>query len=286
MKLAVLADIHGNFEALQTVAAHIEQWQPDAVVVAGDIVNRGPLPRECLQFVQKMQHSKGWLTVRGNHEDYVIRYDDPESWCSGVEFEIYRSAYWTYRQLNSDVSALKAMPFQVNFTGPGGDEIRVVHGTMNSNQDGIFPKTTDKQLRKKVAGPNSQPPPALLCVGHTHWPLVRHIDDTLVVNVGAVGLPFDGDTRAAYGQLTWQNNRWHPKIIRLDYDRQQTERDFFESGYLQGGGPLTQLILDEFYIARPHLYRWTQEYQELTLAGDISLEDAVTYYLHQQKQNR
>ena len=48
MKIAVLADIHGNLPALEAVAAHVEAWQPDRVIVAGDLVNRGPRPLECL----------------------------------------------------------------------------------------------------------------------------------------------------------------------------------------------------------------------------------------------
>lgn len=282
MKLAVLADIHGNYPALQTVVDHIEQWQPDIVVVAGDIVNRGPRPLECVQLVQRKQQNDGWLTVRGNHEDYVISFSQPDAPCSGLEFEIFRSAYWTYRQLNSDVSFLEAMPFQVNLSADGGQPVRVVHASMTNNRDGIFPNTTDEQLRDKIQTPRRLAP-GLLCVGHTHWPLVRSLDGTLVVNVGAVGLPFDGDTRAAYGQLTWYQGHWHAEIIRLEYDRAQAEQDFYESGYMEGGGPLTQLILDEFNIARPHLYRWSIEYQPLVLAGELSLEEAVAGYLIERK---
>jgi len=281
MKLAVLGDVHGNLEALKTVTAHLEQWQPDLVVATGDIVNRGPRPFECLQFIQQKQQSDGWLVVRGNHEDYVISYDNPDTPRSGPEFEIFRSAFWTYQQLNGNVSDLKAMPFQVNLTGPNGEDITVAHASMRSNSDGIFPKTTDDQLRQKIC-PADQSPPALLCVGHTHWPLIRQIDRTLVVNVGAVGLPFDSDPRAAYAQVSLQDDRWQTDIIRLEYNRAQTEQDFFESGYLTEGGPLVRLILDEFYIARPHLYRWTQQYHDLTVAGEISLEEAVDTYLAEQ----
>ena len=278
MKLAVLADIHGNYAALQTVAAHIERWQPDIVVVAGDIVNRGPCPLECLQFVQNKQQTDGWQIVRGNHEDYVISYARPDTAPNGMEFEIYRSAYWTYQRLNGDISALEGMPFQIDLNAPNGDDIRVVHASMNSNQDGIFPFTADDQLRQKICSPD-QATPTLFCVGHTHWPLMRSIDDTLVVNVGAVGLPFDGDRRAAYGQFTWQGGEWQVEIVRLDYDWEQAERDFFDSGFMEEAGPLTKLVLDEFHIARPHLYQWTQEYQAQSLAGEITLEDAVNNFL-------
>lgn len=282
MKLAVLGDIHGNLVALQRVAAHLEQWQPDVVVVAGDVVNRGPRPLECLQFVQKKEQTAKWRVVRGNHEDYVIGFAQPNNRCNGPAFEVFRSTYWTYCQLKQDVSALEAMPFQISLTAPDGTEIWVVHASVHHNRDGVFPLTTDAQLRQKIRLPQHAPP-ALFCTAHTHCPLVRSIDQTLVVNAGAVGLPFDGDRRTGYAQLTWHKGQWQAEIIRLDYDRRQAERDFFETGFMAGGGPLTQLILDEFYIARPHLYQWTQQYETLALAGKITVEEAVTTYLAERR---
>ncbi len=274
MKLAVLADIHGNYVALQTVAAHIEAWQPDLVIVGGDVVNRGPRPRECLQFVLEKQQSAGWLTVRGNHEDYVIVYDHPEAPRTGPLFEIYQNAYWTYHELDGDISALKAMPFQQNFFTLDKNEVRVVHASMRSIRDGIFPRTNDEELRQKIA-----PPPKLLCVGHTHWPLIRQIDRTIVVNVGSAGLPFDGDPRVSYAQLIYQDGDWQAKIIRLAYDRTQTERDFFESGFMSESGPLAPLIMNELQTARPRLFRWTVEYEELVLAGEITAKESVQRFL-------
>src|SRR5512135_539542 len=112
MKLAVLADIHSNWRALQAVADHIEQWQPDRVVVAGDVINRGPRPVECLDFVLKMQRERGWLLVLGNHEEYVIHHAHPREPIAGPWIQIWGSSRWTYDALKGDVSALEAMPFQ------------------------------------------------------------------------------------------------------------------------------------------------------------------------------
>jgi putative phosphoesterase len=273
MKLAVLADIHANFAALQTVTEHLETWRPDLVVVAGDVVNRGPRPLECLRFVQNKQQSQGWLTVRGNHEDYVIRYTQPDP-PTGLKFEIYRNAYWTYQQLDGDVSALKTMPFQQSFCAPDGREIYVTHASIRGNRDGIYPETCDEELRQQI-----QPGAALFCIGHTHRPLVRRIDGTLVVNVGSAGLPFDGDTRVSYAQMIWQQGKWQAEIIRLDYDRPQTERDFFESGFMAEAGALAPLIMDEFHTAQSRLYQWTEKYQARVLAGEMTLEESVQEFL-------
>jgi predicted phosphodiesterase len=275
MKIAVLADIHGNMPALERVAAHIDAWGPDQVIMAGDIVNRGPQPRECLQFVKERQDIAGWRLVRGNHEDYVLVHAGPDAPKSGPEFEIYRNAYWTYRRLEGKIESLKAMPFQVSVTGPDGREVRVVHASMRGNRIGIYPEMPDAMLDQLIA-----PPPAVLCVGHTHRPLVRHLGDTLVVNAGAVGTPFDGDRRAAYAQLTWQSGRWTAEIIRLDYDLKQTEEQFHASGFVPNAGPLAEIMLLEFRQARSHIHLWITHYEPLVLSGDMTMAESVQSYFN------
>ncbi len=276
MKLAVLADIHGNYTALHTISEHIEAWQPDAVVVAGDIVNRGPRPVECLQFVREKQQKQGWLTVRGNHEDYVIACGQTDAPLHGPQYDIFRTGYWTYEKLNGHTDSLAAMPFQQRLPAPDGSEIRITHASMRGNRDGIYPETSDQHLRRQI-----QPPPPLLCVGHTHRPLVRAIDDTLVVNVGATGLPFDGDTRAAYGQLAWQRGQWSARIVRLPYDREQAKQDFFDSGFMEESGAFAPLILDEFYTAQSRLYQWAEKYQNPVLEGALTIEEAVARFMEE-----
>jgi predicted phosphodiesterase len=274
MKLAVLADIHGNFTALQAVTIHLEQWQPNHVIVAGDIINRGPRSLDCLRFVQNKQRSQGWLTIRGNHEDYVMTQAQPDTPRSGPVFEAHRSSYWTYQQLDEDVSALAAMPFQHQLPGPEGGLVCITHASMLGNRSGIYPVMSDDELREKI-----EPASSLFCVGHTHLPLIRHLNHTLVVNVGAVGLPFDGDTRASYAQVQWRCGRWSAEIIRLDYDRQQAERDFFETGFMTDSGALAPLILDEFRTARSHLFQWTATYQNRILAGELTMEDSTREFM-------
>jgi predicted phosphodiesterase len=276
MRIAVLADIHGNLSALQSVAAHLEAWQPDQVVMAGDVVNRGPYPAECLQFVLQKQAEAGWHLVRGNHEDYVLENTRPDAPQSGPQLDVYRNSFWTLGQLNGEVEALAAMPFQVSLTGPNGREFRAVHASMKSNQIGIYPAMADEALRPLIA-----PAPAVLCVGHTHRPLIRQVDKTLVVNVGSVGMPFDGDRRASYAQLTWENGRWQAAIIRLDYDWAAVERDFFEAGFMTGAGDLARIMLVEFQQARPYLHRWIHQHEARVLAGELSLAESVTTFFRE-----
>jgi hypothetical protein len=79
--------------------------------------------------------------------------------------------------------------------------------------------------------------------------------------------------------LTWQRGEWQAEIIRLDYDRQAAEQDFFETGFMAEGGALAQLILDELRCAHPHLFQWTLRYEALVLAGELSMAEAVRDFL-------
>ena len=282
MKLAVLSDIHSNIAALREVTGHIEAWKPDQVVVAGDLVNRGPRPLDCLRFVQEKQHSCGWLTLIGNHEEYVIKNTRVKVAENDPRFEIHRSSYWTYQKLNYNVSALEAMPFKLSLSAPDGSEIRLTHASMRGTRAGIYWHTPDDAYPELIG----QPQPPLFCVGHTHIPLIRRIDGTLVVNAGAAGLPFDGDRRASYAQLTWCKGRWDARIVRLDYDRQQAERDFEDSGFLDEAGPLARLMLVELRTAHSQLYQWTARYEKAVLAGEISMEQSVQEFSASNRDSR
>lgn len=278
MKLAVFSDVHSNIAALRAVTEHIEAWQPDQVVVAGDLVNRGPCPLECLRLVQHKQQQHGWLTLLGNHEEYVIKHATDQEPHDSPAFEIKRGSYWTYLKLNSDVSALQAMPFKLSLAAEDDGEIRLTHASMRGIREGVYTHTSNRELRELIG----EPLPGLFCVGHTHVPLIRRLDDTLVVNAGATGMPFDGDPRASYAQITRRNGQWEAQIIRLDYDRQQAERDFVESGFLEEGGPLALLMLRELQFARSQLYQWASRYEAPLLAGKINIEDSVREFISTQ----
>ena len=152
--------------------------------------------------------------------------------------------------------------------------LRIVHASMRGNRDGIYPMTTDDDLRRQIA-----PAPAVFVTGHTHRPLVRHIDETLVVNIGSVGLSFDDDRRAGYGRFVWDGAQWQAEIVRLAYDYTLLEADFVRSGFLAQGGPLTQLMLVEFRKARGLVHRWASRYEEIVLAGRMTLEESVRQIL-------
>lgn len=272
MKVAVLADIHANMAALEVVAEHIALWQPDAIFVAGDIVNRGPRARECWAFVQERMRQDSWQVLRGNHERYVFELrDNPEPY-PGLFDAINDGVRWTLRNLG-DLTTLQALPEKLSMDTVAG-ELRVVHASMLHDRDDVKPENTDDELRQKIA-----PAPAVFCCGHTHRPLIRRVDQTLVINAGSVGASFDGDIRAAYAQIRYTSQGWQAEIIRLPYDYERTARDFELSGYMTEAGICAPIVYKEFLNSRPYLGSWYRQYNDLVLAGTISPAESVRQFL-------
>lgn len=279
MKIAVLSDIHGNMPALHAVAADIEAWDPDKVVVNGDIVNRGPCSRAALQFVLQKRKDNDWLLLRGNHEDFLLNYGQLDEELDGPESEINQFVHFAYEQLNGEVAALRQMPERYSWFAPDGSEFRVVHASMHNNRDGLYPDMSDAQLRVRI-----QPAPAVFVTSHTHQPLIRQVGNTLIVNTGSAGAPFDLDWRPSYGRFTWQpGDGWRASIARVAYDRHLIERDYVRSGFLEQGGPLAQIMLVELRRSRGLIFHWARQYQEAVAAGEISLEDSVRRVLQEKE---
>lgn len=276
MKLAVLADVHANYCALEAVTADLEAWGPDQVVVAGDVVNRGPKSPESLAFIEEKVRHAGWLVLKGNHEDYVIEQSRPDAPRSGPLFEIYRHTQWTYEHLNGQSRLLEKWPDFISLyeeTCP----VRVAHASSLGNTVGLFPMLNDDELTRRVG----EPAPALFCGGHTHYPFMTQIGKTLIANVGAAGLPFDGDRRGSYARFTWRG-AWKGEIVRVAYDWEQTLTDFRETGFLSEAGPMTWLVLVEFLHAKSQLYAWMRDYYAPVLDGKTTVEATVKEQLTHQ----
>lgn len=278
-KIAIIADIHGNLEALHAVIAELEAWSPDLVIVAGDTINRGPCSGACLDLVLRMAAERGWLLLRGNHERYLFSYhqqyqraDLPQH---GPDYQLSRIIAWTHAQVNERIAELLALPDR-RHVALDGARLAVYHASVRHDRDGLVPKASDEQLRAQI-----EPEATIFCTAHTHVPFVRQLDQTLIVNVGAVGLPFDGDQRLAYARLTRGRKGWEATIVRVDYDVASAAQAIYSSGMFERVGPLAELLLRELQTGHSLLFGFVANYRDPILAGQISFEDALSACLAQ-----
>ena len=275
MKIAALGDIHGNYQALITSLDHIENWQPDLVLVVGDIVNRGPRSKECLDLIQEKTTRPDWQVIKGNHEGYVLDFEDPDFAREGKEFDFRQVIHWTYESLSrDDLDAIKKLPTEIKIDHPELGLILAVHASTAGDRIGIYPNTPENSLPGLISEDAR-----LFLVGHTHQPLVRNFQKTLIINVGSIGLPFDGNRQAAYAQITFHQGHWQGKISRVSYDFETAEGDFYQTGYIPEGGPMAELVLAELQLGWPQFGNWLRKYELAVREDRISIKDAVYEYL-------
>ena len=252
MKLAVLSDIHGNLPALEAVLDDLGKWRPDRVIINGDVINRGPDSPGCLELIARQLPTI--TLIKGNHEEFVLACAE-KPFTPGIQrHELRRFAHWTIGQLGDRLQAVSHWREDLDLIDSEGGELHITHGTRLGKRDGIRPNTDPADLAGKLGDPKR-----LFITAHTHQPLVLDYEGTLVVNTGSVGSPFDRDPRAAYGRFTFHSGRWDAEITRLEYDRARTERDYEESGFLDGGGPFARIMLMELRQSRGHMAVWMRQ---------------------------
>jgi predicted phosphodiesterase len=270
MKVAIFSDVQANLPAMETAVEHILGWGPELVIMAGDLVNRGPKSLECVELFDRLRRERGWLPVQGNHETWVRRCAS-EAPRNPLEAQTRAFADWTQAQIAGRMEAISDWPDHLCFSGPDDASwVHVTHGTMASNREGITASTPDDRLVGKLP-----PDIALFVTAHTHRPLERMVDGIPVLNVGSVGSPFDGDPRGSYAQLTWTRGAWGWRVVRFEYDRARAARDFLNSGFIEGGGPLARILYEEWRQARLLMPYWRRDYEPAVLAGERDLEEAV-----------
>lgn len=223
MRIGVLSDIHGNLPALQAVWADMQRRGVDWVINLGDVVFRGPHPEECLRLVQEM----GAPVVLGNTEVWLTE-------AEGQLPEVLSAVRaWTRARLSAaDLQWLAELPEEHRFE-VGGKRLLFVHGSPRGNMDSLFPGTPEPELLEALEGCEAD---IVLC-GHTHWAFSRRVGTHQLIGTGSIGLPFDGDPRAAYLILEVTERDVGVTHVRVDYDLAAalsagTERGFPDMDFL------------------------------------------------------
>jgi len=274
MKIAVLSDIHGNVPALNAVLNDILRWQPDRIIVNGDVVNRGPYSKKVLEILE--EEIPNATLLAGNHESFVIYCAENIYAPDHERYDFQRFAQWSAQQIGLEwIDKIKQWGDHVDLNDlEGGSSFHVTHGSRIGNRDGISARTSEEDLAAKLGEPRD-----LFVASHTHKAMIRNFNGNVVVNTGSVGQPLDDDARASYGQFTFWQGKWQVNIARVEYDKVQAEKDFHESGFLEAGGPLAQLMYLEHQKNTMYVGPFMREYLGRIQGKEITLVNAVNEFL-------
>ncbi len=209
MRVLVVSDLHGNWEALRAVAA---AERTDRVICLGDIVDYGPRPVETVRWVR--DHAD--VAVRGNHDTAVAL---------GVSCRsapAFRRLSEESRRLTvpmlpeEDRELLAGLPLRASLE-IDGVRLALLHAAPADPLYQYLPASDVEGWRTAVAGIDAD----LVLVGHTHLPVILELGGKKMVNPGSVGLPRDGDPRACYALI--EDGR--PVLKRIAYDLERTIAD-------------------------------------------------------------
>jgi putative phosphoesterase len=220
MRIAVLADIHGNQLALEAVLRDVVQ-QPhiDLTVVAGDLCLNGPRPKEVLELAQGL----ACPVVCGNTDVEIVS-EGPEK--SARKQSVIA---WTRKQIGpKGIDYLASLPLSHLVTHPSRTDVLVVHANPLNVEDHIAPDTPDSILEYLLGGLEFSS--GALAFGHLHIAYQRRWRHLLLVDAGSCGLPRDEDVRASYAILTWHDHTWQAEHRRVEYDVNEVVRQLKTSG--------------------------------------------------------
>jgi predicted phosphodiesterase len=214
MRYGVIADVHGNLDALREVLRAMAREGVDGYLVAGDLVGYGPYPNECVAAVAELSAT----CVAGNH-DLIALGELSDERCIGLA---RRSLSWTRDVLGADERAFLASLPRVA-TAAGG--VRVAHGSLDDPQQYT---TTGAEAASQLAGIGDGD--RLLVLGHTHRPLAYGRRSGRLRTRGTTKLPAAEPVLlnpGAVGQSRELRVRARFAVVDLDAGRAR----FFAIGY-------------------------------------------------------
>jgi predicted phosphodiesterase len=210
MRVAVVSDIHGNLAAFEAVLADIRRISADLVLHGGDLADSGSSPVEIVDHLREL----GWRGVMGNTDEMLVRPESLEEFAAqssapaSLWDEVREIAAAARAVLGAERLAwLRELPPMVSEPG-----FALVHASPRSCWRAPAAEATDAELQS-VYGSLERP---IVAFGHTHRPSIRLLpgQPRVLINMGSVGLPFDGDARASYLLLDGDT----PEIRRVEYD--------------------------------------------------------------------
>lgn len=238
MKVAVISDIHGNFQALKSVLDDMAKFGCEKILCLGDLAMAGPEPGVIINYVQEQD---GWEIIQGNTDKMIAEYST----------ELFEQVYSTFpvmaNALADDVKILsetqknflKNLPQQKEID-ICGVKVLMVHGSPRKNNEDILPDFPIEKVEEIISGTDAD----LIFCGHTHISCGYQTNKKqTVVNVGSVGRPMHGEPKACYVIANFENGTFSIEHRFVDYDKETAAGIVSQRGF-DGCLKLASMILD------------------------------------------
>ena len=206
MRVAALADVHGNAPALEAVLDEVRRERVGMVVFCGDLT-WGPLPRETLALARALELPKRFVRGNADRSVGVVR-DDRGTWIA-AQHDPAATAF------------VNGFDEHVVVDVDGLGATRFVHGSPRTDEECVTPRTPPERVREFMAGI----PERVVVTAHVHVSYDRVVDGVRLVGPGSVGRPYEGERGARWAVLGPD-----VELRRTDYDHERTAELYRASG--------------------------------------------------------
>ncbi|MDR0862313.1 MAG: metallophosphatase family protein [Oscillospiraceae bacterium] len=213
MKIALIADIHGNLPAMEAVLRDIETQGVNRIICLGDMVGKGPKSRAAIDLCRQNCDE----IVIGNWEHGLFR--DFARLTGGDTRDISERARWFMREIGEErMEYVGALPHSTEFAF-GGKLVRLFHAhPLNFNR--YFPNSPLEQRMELFGSAESSEEKRAADVAvyaDIHTPYIQTLSERRLVNIGSVGNPLD-IPRASYVVVEDGGEETDIQLVRVDYD--------------------------------------------------------------------
>lgn len=200
-KIAILSDIHGNFNALKAVISDAEKQEVHEYWVLGDILLPGPGSKDLLELLYQLPIT---VKIKGNWDDCFLEVLDVSNIDDATDIYLARLSQYLCETLSKDdIEFLRNMPTRVKNT-INGVNFSLTHNQIEKNWGGALIPSSEQINFDHLFDKDTD----VAIYGHVHHQMMRYdTNDRIIINPGTVGQPFSlwnkfrADNRAQYAIL-------------------------------------------------------------------------------------
>ena len=225
MKIAVLADIHSNFEALRTCVQYALERKADSFIFLGDYLGELAFPQRTMEYLYRLKDFCPCVFIRGNKEDYWLKHRSAGEGDWRKNDSATGSLYYTYNELTEkDFDFFDSMKIAEVMRFDGREPFTVCHGSPRRVNEGLHP---DKANTAEIMELSST---RLILCGHTHTRRKIEYKGKTVINPGSVGMPLGSGGKAQFMILHGEQEGWKEEFVSLSYDAEKEIENLYGAG--------------------------------------------------------